>query len=304
MKKKYIIYICVPVILILLSAVFFSVRSFRKRHVNENAVYTTLYYVNEDKTTIEQRGCTLYYKDKNDIVYKIADELKGQRSFKTISGSTEIRSIERLEGNTMRIDLNEKPDTVAAFAFIKSVCAAGSVVDVSGVQVTVDGEPMTAEDGEPIGCLNAGQINLSSDITDISTDAVALYHLTESGKLRREMYSIAASGKLNTERLILEKLASQPENGELRGTYKNDDTVISAETSGRICFVNLKSKFEKDNSGGGKENIAIYSIVNSLTELPDVDGVVFLIDGKRCDKFGSIDISNVMKPDYNIVENK
>ena len=45
-------------------------------------------------------------------------------------------------------------------------------------------------------------------------------------------------------------------------------------------------------------------MVNSLTELDDVDGVVFLIEGERCDKFGTVDIANVLKADNSIVENR
>ena len=58
-----------------------------------------------------------------------------------------------------------------------------------------------------------------------------------------------------------------------------------------ICFVNLKSDFTEKNSGNAaKEKLAVYSIVDSLTELKNIKRVQFLMDGKRVDKFGELDI--------------
>ena len=68
-----------------------------------------------------------------------------------------------------------------------------------------------------------------------------------------------------------------------------------------MCFVNFKSGFVEKNSGDAKkEKLIIYSIVNSLCEIDTVSSVQFLVDGKKIEKFGNIDILNTFTKDENI----
>ena len=312
MKKKHIIMIIAAALLLIIGLIFFVISGSTGGNKKQgNEISTTIYFVNKDKTSIEQINATVYYKDKNDMVNKIADELKKKSACKMLSSDTEIKSIKRNNDNTMTIDVSKEFlkgeqnfDTLRAYAFIKSICAAGSVIDVSGVKLTVEGKGIRSADGKEIGYLYAGDVNLSSDMAEISDDVIALYHMTKNNGLKRETYSVAVSGKMSTERFILERLAAQPENDYLKSAYVNNDGIISVETVDNICFVNLKKSFVNDNTDGKKDNIVVYSMVNSLTELDDVDGVVILVDGKRKEKFGTVDIANVLKPDYSIVENR
>ena len=57
--------------------------------------------------------------------------------------------------------------------------------------------------------------------------------------------------------------------------------------------MNFAFSFVEKNSGEGAE-AAVYSIVNSLTELPGIKGVQILIDGKKLDRIGDVDISTVL----------
>lgn len=310
MNKKQIIIIAAAVLLIaLISAIIIGIVGGGDNQGNE--VSTTLYFVNREKTSIEQSNRTVYYRDKDDMVYKIAEELKKSSSNKMLAADVSVKSIKRNDDNTMKIDVSsgfltgdKNYDILRTYAFIKSMCAAGSVIDAGGVKLTVEGRNIIGADGEVIDYLYAGDVNLSSDMADISDDVIALYHLTRNNMLHRETYSVAVSGKMSTERFILERLAINPENEYLKSAYVNNDGIINAQTVDGICFVNLKNSFVRANTDGKKDKTVIYSMVNSLTELDDVDGVVFLIDGKRCENFGTVDIANVLKADNSIVENR
>lgn len=305
MKKKYII---IAVLCVIIAAALFLIFG-NRNNTTENTVSTTLYFINSDETSISSQTSSLQYINKDDLVYKITDELKKPSYNQTMPERTRVNSIERYDDNTMLIDLsrdfltdNIDYNTLRTYAYIKSICAAGSVVDVSGVKVTVNGSEIMKANGETIDYLYAGDVNLSSDMADISDNVVALYHLTKDGNLKRETYSVAVSGKLSTERFILDRLAVNPENPELKSAYSNSEDIVSVQTKSGKCFVNVKKSFVSANSGKNKEQAVIYSMVNSLTELDDVDSVIILVDGKREDMFGNVDISKELTADYRMVE--
>ena len=54
----------------------------------------------------------------------------------------------------------------------------------------------------------------------------------------------------------------------------------------KVCYLDLSAEFQKNQSGGPREEaLTIYSIVNSLTELPNIQYVQFLIDGQRVETY-------------------
>ena len=56
--------------------------------------------------------------------------------------------------------------------------------------------------------------------------------------------------------------------------------------------MNFKSGFVEKNSGDTvNEKLVIYSVVDSLCFLDNVHCVQFLVDGKKVDTFGDIDLS-------------
>ena len=88
------------------------------------------------------------------------------------------------------------------------------------------------------------------------------------------------------------------------GVLSADTSIISAQTTDGTCFVNFTSSFAGRNSGDEKkERLAIYSIVNSLTELKTVQNVQFLVEGKKLSEFGTISISDSFFRNEKIIEN-
>lgn len=68
------------------------------------------------------------------------------------------------------------------------------------------------------------------------------------------------------------------------GTKQKAKVKIDTET--RIATVDLSKEFVENHPGGkAEERMTIYSIVNSLTELKEIEKVQFLIEGKTCKEF-------------------
>ena len=77
--------------------------------------------------------------------------------------------------------------------------------------------------------------------------------------------------------------------------------LIGISTEDGLCTVNLSSEFI-DNSNGGSafDTLSVYSVVNSLCALDNVDKVQFLIDGKTVEVYGNFIFDEPFEADDNL----
>ena len=88
------------------------------------------------------------------------------------------------------------------------------------------------------------------------------------------------------EMRIIKDLLKGPVNPTLMKTIPGETKIISVETKEGVCFVNLSQEFKSRHTGGSAgEMMTVYSIVNSLTELENVDKVQFLVEGQKLEVF-------------------
>ena len=79
----------------------------------------------------------------------------------------------------------------------------------------------------------------------------------------------------------MEELVSTP-----RTSIPKNTRVLSASLEGNTLKLNLSKEFEQDMNGGSAAiNMALGQIVLTLTEFPDVNEVLFLIDGNVLEDF-------------------
>ena len=85
---------------------------------------------------------------------------------------------------------------------------------------------------------------------------------------------------------LINMLIAGPESEKLKKTIPEGTKVLSCTLRGNILYVDLSREFI-DNCPDGitDESIAIYSIVNTLTELNEVTGVKILINGEENESF-------------------
>ena len=117
---------------------------------------------------------------------------------------------------------------------------------------------------------------------------VSLYFYNESAK------SLASEGRLidakelveDPYRKLMELLIEGPQNTSLSKTIPDGTRVNKAELKGGTLYLDLSKEFiEKHQGGEEQESITIYSIVNTMTNLTEVNAVKILIDGKENQAF-------------------
>lgn len=110
----------------------------------------------------------------------------------------------------------------------------------------------------------------------------------------------------NIPKSVVEAVISGPKSEDLIPALTSDVKVISASVSDgtKTCVVDLSKEFALNNTGGSAiETFAIYSIVNSLCQLPEISNVKINIEGNNNAAFGGhYDISVPIEPDMTIVK--
>ena len=80
------------------------------------------------------------------------------------------------------------------------------------------------------------------------------------------------------EKVIMEQLLDGPDTVGLKSAIPSPTKLVSISTVDGVCYVNLSESF-RTQSATVPEEITLYSIVNSLTELPGVSTVQLVING-------------------------
>lgn len=90
----------------------------------------------------------------------------------------------------------------------------------------------------------------------------------------------------NPYQTLVELLMEKPKNEKLQSIIPNGTRVIKTELKGDILILDLSKEFIDNHPGGEDlENKTIYSLVNTLTELNEVNGIKILINGRENQSF-------------------
>ncbi len=292
MKKKLLI----PLILIVAAAAAALGYRYYIRDEAKNEVNLNMYYLSSKQSTLIAEEQTVKYDENDDITQIVLENLiKGNSKNSGIADKkTTVNSVTKGESGVIAdfskdfLTNDSMTNTFAAYAVVKTLC---QLPGIKSVKVTVDGQDIKSADGSFLGFLAGDDINIEKDSTE--NKYAALYFADKtSRKLKKEIRRINITDSQSIEQYILNGLIEGPKSKELESVLSPDTSIISAQTTDGTCFVNFSAAFVSKNSGSKeKEMNAVYSVVNSLTELDSVKNVQFLIDGKKSDSFGSISIS-------------
>jgi spore germination protein GerM len=77
-------------------------------------------------------------------------------------------------------------------------------------------------------------------------------------------------------------LIEGPKSEKLENTIPDGTKINKIELKGNILWIDFSQEFiENHKNGAEEESKTIYSIVNTMTQLNEVDGVKIVIDGKE-----------------------
>ena len=168
--------------------------------------------------------------------------------------------------------------TLIMAAATRTITQMKGIDSVSG---TINGSPMLNSAGMVIGPMSADSFldNEGLQITAEERTQLTLYFANETGDgLTRVTRTVVYSGNIPMDKLVVMQLILGPQDNEDAYPVIDPNTkLINVTTQDGTCYVNLDSSFLAPGVNVTND-VAIYSIVDSLIELGSVNKVQFLID--------------------------
>lgn len=308
MTKKRLLIGLVSAIVIIAATVL--IITLEKHGDHDDTISMNLYYFNDTCTSIVSENREI----KKDIQKKperiIIDELfagPSDNKHKPIfeEGVLLLSMAENdkeltLDFSSEYISEDSTKSLLTTYAIVKSMC---QLRNVNKVLITVNGNEIRDSEGNEIGFLSDKDIDLVTDAITKDSKNITLYFPDKSSdKLLAEQRKIKINDTVPIEQYVVNELIKGTQSGKSRNVISSDTVLISAQTTDNTCFVNFKSGFIEKNAGNSaNDKLIIYSIVNSLCELQNVNFVQFLVDGKKTESFGVIDLSGLFTADKIIV---
>lgn len=116
---------------------------------------------------------------------------------------------------------------------------------------------------------------------------VSLYFQNkETKELVKESRLIDSKNLLkNPYEELLAMLLNGPENSNYEKCIPNEVKILDITLDKDVAIINLSNEFVEKSGDDAQKYNSIYSIVNTLTELTEINGIKIIIDGNEIDGF-------------------
>jgi germination protein M len=121
--------------------------------------------------------------------------------------------------------------------------------------------------------------------------------------LEREERTVEAAEGETYETLAVRALIEGPAVEGHGVSIPEGTELLSLEVTDGVAYVNFSEEFVTNHWGGSTgEIMTIYSVVNTLTESPDVTAVVFLVEGEKLGTLaGHIELTDPVERNEDII---
>ena len=107
----------------------------------------------------------------------------------------------------------------------------------------------------------------------------------------------------NLAKSVVQAIIDGPQNTDLCSLIPGDTEINSIKLSGDVCTLDLNDEFTNFTGGTSMENLAVFSLVNSLCEVDGVSKVKINIDGNKKAMFGGhYSLEDMFSKDVSLVK--
>lgn len=165
-----------------------------------------------------------------------------------------------------------------------------TLVQIPGIEYitfNVEGAPLRDAKNNVVGVMSKDSFvnNLGAQINTIENYEITLYYATTDGSaLKAVTRSVYASTGMSMEKLVLTYLMQEPEEEDLQCVIPEGTKIISVATLDGVCLVSFDDTFLRYNYKVSEE-VAFYSIINTLCEINGVNKVQISVNGNTTYSF-------------------
>lgn len=256
---------------------------------NSSENTASVYYVRTDKTGLEVEKIAYSGDNKDANIQEILKALSNPSDGVECLGAIP-KDVKVSEWNLSKGDLilyltgdyyalDNLTQVLSRAAIVKTLT---QIDGLDTVTIYVNDQPLVSGDGTALGTLSADMfIDDFGQETDslLSTNLKLYFSSADGTTLMREKRKVYYSSNVTLEKLVLEELMDGPQTDNAISAIPAGTKLNSVSVTDGICYVNFDSSFETAIAGV-TENVTVYSIVNSLTELDNINQVQILVNGE------------------------
>ncbi len=286
MKKKILL---LGLLLCLLSVVSCG----NEETMDKSRVYN-IYVMNKDETKLSANEYAAVGESREEIIEELLDQLTAtpeRMEYKApLSGNFELLGYSLEEGQLV-LNFDERykalPPTTEVLVRAAAVRTLTQVKGVDYVSFQVRSNPLLDTSGNVIGSMSADMFidNTESEMNSRERVKIRLYFANAQGdkliETNRTLEYSRYSTNISMERLGVEQLIGGPSEqvkDKVYPTMNPETRVVGVTVKDGTCYVNLNENFLTQIYNVSSD-VVIYSIVNSLVELPNVSRVQIAVNG-------------------------
>ncbi len=179
---------------------------------------------------------------------------------------------------------------------VKTMCGLDNI---DGVEFTVAGQQMFLNGDMMVGIMSDNDFidNTGENVSFRQTVLLTVFYATRSGdSLSSVRLLVESNGIRSQEELATEQLIGGPgfETDDYLATLPPDTKLNKIMIRDGICYVDLSEEFLSGVEGISDE-VTIYSLVNTLTELSTVNKVRITVDSASVKTYGTVPIDGFLE---------
>lgn len=258
-----------------------------------------IYYINTAMDTLVESRYIAQESEPDKLVEELMTELidvpADVEALSALPDKVTYQGFSRDE-NVVYLNFDTNYQSMTAVREIMARAAISKTLSqINGVEyisIRTGEQPLLDALGQSVGLISANSfVNNISNVNSFEKTTLLLYFSDDTGtKLIPETREVFYDMNTSKERLVVDELIKGPGGSEgLKATIPGETKVVSVTMNEGICYVNFDEGF-LNVIPDVLDSITIYSIVDSLSELPGVTRVQILINGKSDNSYNTISL--------------
>lgn len=250
-----------------------------------------IYYLNREETKIVKEVFYIDSQDPESQIRQLISALEATPedvSLKSpVGNGFRITSFQVEEGGQLDLDVDESykklPFTTEILVRAALVRTLSQAEGINHVLMTVGGQPLTDNIGVTVGPMTADAFidNAGEEMNTYEGVKLKLYFANETGDgLVEVIKPVEYNSNISMEKLVVEYLVKGPDTEDAFPVINPATKILGVTVKDGICYVNVDENF-MTQIYNVTADVVIYSIVNSLVELSNVNKVQIAVNGKK-----------------------
>lgn len=187
--------------------------------------------------------------------------------------------------------------TVADYCIALTLC---QLPGIDTVRIKVEGELLSARDRQS---LQVGDVLLSGIAEEPTTFLTTLYFPRWNGKgLTAEYRQVTRSDEDEAVEIVMTELLRGPVEDSECLPLPEGTQVRNISIGGGLCYVDLSHDFLRNAPQSDTQaTLMLYSLVNTLCSLGEVNQVLIQVGGQPLDSYGGVDTLAPLSANYDLI---